>query len=451
MTRRRPRLRLRLLLSAGAAILVALAIAWLVMVMLFDRHLERRAHLELTAAATPLLAELEVDAGGGAHIANPPTDPRFELPGSGLYWQISSGEVRLHSRSLWDETLREIGQDGSRGWSHARTGGPFGQRVLQIRRTVTLEGASTPITVDLALDERQLLDARNLFAGEMALFLAILWLALSAAAWLQVSHGLRPLARVREELAHLQQNPQARISDRHPLEIAPLTLAINELAEMRERDLERARRRAADLAHTLKTPLAALRSVSRDTRQAGATPQADALDDLIRETSAAVDAELRRARIGAVKRSQPGHACAVLDIAERVVSVVSRSPAGRQIVFDVHVDAAQTLPLASEDLLEILGALVENAARYARRQVRITAIDAPDGKVLTVEDDGKGLASDAADALTRGARLDQVGDSHHGLGLAIVRELVEATGGKISLNHASLGGLRVALLWRTTA
>src|SRR5690606_33928148 len=146
--------------------------------------------------------------------------------------------------------------------------------------------------------------------------------------------------------------------------------------------------------------------------------------------------------------SLPGNACAVLDIAERVVSVVSRSPAGRQIVFDVNIDPTQTLALANEDLLEILGALVENAARYARRQVRITAIDAPDGKVLTVEDDGKGLDSSAAQALMRGTRLDQVGDSHHGLGLAIVRELVEATGGTISLNHALLGGLRVALLWR---
>lgn len=450
MTGRRTRLRLRLLLSAMATIMGALVIAWLVMVMLFDRHIERRVQDEMRTIAVPLLAGLELDENGGLVIESPPFDPRFELPGSGVYWQVAHGLELLRSRSLWDESLATTGLPvRSMGWHDRRVAGPFGQRVLQAERWVTLEDAELPILIQLAQNERQLLDARNQFAREMALFLCVLWLVLVAAAWLQVHFGLRPLSTVHSELARLQHNPEARLSQNHPTEVAPLVSAINELAEMRERDLERAKRRAADLAHSLKTPLAALQAVSHQVHEAGATDQARALDELISATASAVDAELARTRIIANRPGTTKVSVAALEIAERVVSVVSRSPAGTDIVFDVDIDADQTLPVANEDLIEILGALVENAARYAQRHVRISTLSTDKSEVLTVEDDGGGLDISAELAFNRGARLDESDGRHQGLGLSIVRELVEVTGGEISLNHASLGGLRTTIIWPT--
>lgn len=448
MSEHRPRLHLRLMLAAMAAIMGALLIAWMVMVMLFDRHIERRVQEEMRTMAVPLLADLGIDDTGMPSVENPPFDPRFELPGSGMYWQVSAGTQKLRSRSLWDESLTTIGSVQAPGWVDGRVDGPFGQRVLQSERWVSLDDASPAILVQLAQSEKRLLAARHQFAREMALFLCLLWLVLVMAAWLQVHFGLKPLSTVRDELSRLQQSPAARISNRHPIEISSLIRAINELAEMRERDLVRARRRAADLAHSLKTPLSAFRSVSRDVRDAGALSQADALDELILATSSAVDAELTSIRIGSIHRSGTSSECAPLDIAERVVSVVSRSLAGSEVVFDVDIDDTQRLPVANEDLLEILGALIENAARYAQRRVRISMHSSRESEILAVEDDGKGLDMTSEQALARGVRLDESGSSHQGLGLSIVRDLVEATGGEISLNHASLGGLRVTMVWR---
>lgn len=452
MKNRRTRLRLRLLLGAMAGVMGALAIAWLVMVMLFDRHIERRVQDEMHTIAVPLFADLNLDETGAVLVENPPSDPRFELPGSGMYWQVTHGEERLRSRSLWDESLISTGVPlQTQGWHYRRIDGPFAQRVLQTERWVTLEDTSLPILIQVAQSEKQMLAARNEFAREMALFLFILWLVLVAAAWLQVRFGLRPLSTIQSELSRLHQSPEARMSHNHPVEITPLVTAINELAEMRARDLDRAKRRAADLAHSLKTPLSALKEVSRQVHEVGATSQARALDELITATSAAVDAELARSRISAIRTGKNAASSMPLDIAERVISVVSRSPAGADIVFEVDIDADQTLPLANEDLLEILGALVENAAKYARQQVRISMLVTDAAKVLTVEDDGDGLEIPVTLALNRGARLDESDTRHQGLGLSIARDLVEATGGEISLNHASLGGLRITMMWRHQA
>lgn len=452
MKERRTRLRLRLLLGAMAGVMGALVIAWMVMVMLFDRHIERRVQDELQTIAVPLFADLNLDETGAVVVDNPPSDPRFELPDSGMYWQITHGVERLRSRSLWDESLASTDlPPQAEGWHYRRIGGPFAQRVLQIERWITLEDAEFPILIQVAQSEKQMLAARNEFAREMALFLCVLWLVLVAAAWLQVRFGLRPLSTIQSELSRLHQSPEARISHNHPVEITPLITAINELAEMRARDLDRAKRRAADLAHSLKTPLSALKEVSRQVRDVGAIPQAGALDELIAATSTAVDAELARSRIGAIQTDGSAASSVPLDIAERVISVVSRSPEGADVVFEVDIDGRHTLPLANEDLLEILGALVENAARFARHRVRISMRVTDGARILSVEDDGDGLEIPVALALNRGARLDESDTRHQGLGLSIARDLVEATGGEISLSHASLGGLRITMVWRLQA
>jgi signal transduction histidine kinase len=136
-----------------------------------------------------------------------------------------------------------------------------------------------------------------------------------------------------------------------------------------------------------------------------------------------------------------------LPVVEAVVAVVERAEFVAQVVFEVNVPADLTVPVAAEDLLELLGALIENAARYAKRRVRIEGAMSSDGRTLRVEDDGPGIdPAQMADAFTRGARLDESGG--HGLGLAIAQDLAEATGAQIALARSELGGLEVAVSWR---
>lgn len=440
-------LRVRLLAGAAAAILVALAASWFAMTLLFQRHIERRVEGELTRYARQLVAGLSVDAAGQLSIDEAPSDPRFAEPRSGLYWELSSEGQTLKSRSLWEQTLPPSPTADPGDWTRRKARGPFDQRVLLVERVVQPRSEGAQVLVQLALDYAAVRNARREFGSDLAVYLGLLWLILSGAAWAQVELGLRPLARVRRELELLQSNPADRLQTHHPAEIQPLTHAINALAEAREKDLAAARRRAADLAHGLKTPLAALSAGSRRAREAGATDVAEGLDRAIATATAAVNAELLRSRAATIRHAAQHHRTRAQPVVEQVVGVVERTDFGAACVFEVEVSEGLLVPASAEDLAEILGALIENAARFSRRRVKISGAAGANTTGLVIEDDGPGLGPARAEqVLARRGRVDEGGNST-GLGLSIARELVEATGGQITLGAASLGGLRVQIQW----
>jgi signal transduction histidine kinase len=444
-------LRLRLLAGAAVAIFAALAVAWVAMTLLFQRHLELRVEQELRRDALQLIAGLTVDPPGMIALQQLPTDPRFARPAGGLYWQISAGEQSERSRSLWDQALPPSPQPDASEWRTRRVDGPFGRRLFVLERLIQPAGsAGNNVLVQLALDENELADARNDFSLTLGLFLLLLWIVLSGAAWVQVQMGLQPLKQLRHELNALRHNAAERLSAGYPLEIEPLTKAINDLATAREADVKRARQRAADLAHGLKTPLSALAAQSRLIRDGriDATASADGLDRAISAAAAAVEAELARARAAASRHAGQDVQASPLAVAQRLVLVLERTDKGSRLDYLLDVPDTLRLAVAAEDLSEILGPLLENAVRFARRQVRVSGARADGMVLLSVEDDGPGLtASEAVEAMVRGVRLDQTGGGH-GLGLAIARELAEATGGSIELGASTLGGLRVDVRWK---
>lgn len=442
-------LRLRLLLGAAVAIFTALLVAWIAMTWLFDRHVERAAAAEMTSDGVRLVAELVLSPGGAPSLEDPLHDPRFDLPSSGRYWQLTTDGGVARSRSLWDQNLPADGNIAGDAWSARRVDGPYAQPLFLVERLVRPDRNGPPVLVQVARGADELDVAQRAFARELAVFLLCLWCVLLVAAAVQVRLGLRPLARLRDALTRLQRDAAARIdAGGVPREILPLTEAINALADTREKDLQRARRRAADLAHSLKTPLAALSAQSRRARADGAEDAADGLDRAIAAVGAAVEAELARSRAAAIRDGQRDGGSDAADVAEQVVGVVERTEAGTRLVFEVEIPAGLRIGMQSDDLTELLGALVENAARFAHRRVRLAgARDATGDVSLSVEDDGPGLDIDAEQALARGGRLDEAAHAHHGLGLAIVRELVEASGGRLELESSELGGLCVRATW----
>jgi signal transduction histidine kinase len=161
---------------------------------------------------------------------------------------------------------------------------------------------------------------------------------------------------------------------------------------------------------------------------------------------AALEAELARSRAAAAG-SGPAALSAPQPVIERLIAVVERTEAGERVSFEVEASPNLRVPLAVDDLAEVLGALLENAARYARRLVRVTGAESEGRVRLVIEDDGAGIEAGRAEAaLIRGGRLDEAGPGH-GLGLAIVADLVRATSGEIRLERSDLGGLRVVLEW----
>jgi signal transduction histidine kinase len=283
----------------------------------------------------------------------------------------------------------------------------------------------------------------------LALYLLLLWVILSLVAWVQVQLGLRSLSRMRKDIEALKSDAAERLSASYPTEMEPLASSINELADAREQELAAVRRRAADLAQGLKTPLAALSAGSRRARESGAANAAEGLDRAIATASAVVNAELARSRSETTRHAVRHVQTAARFVAERVVAVVERTDLGAEHVFEVELPESVFVPVAPEDLAELLSAVIENAARFARRHVKISGLTTDDVSSLVIEDDGPGLGPyHAAQVSSRHGRPDEAGPgAGGGLGLSTARELVEATRGQLTLGAATLGGLRVQIDW----
>ncbi|RHW18222.1 sensor histidine kinase [Sphingomonas gilva] len=439
-------LRWRLLIGGGLAILAAMAIAWLTMILLFDRHLERRVEFELRRHANQLVAAVDADPQGGIALSRMPTDPQFETPASGLYWQVSTADRILRSRSLWDQALARPTRSSRSDWytRHVQDG-PFAQDIFLVERLVSRSGDNDAVLIQVAQDRTGLRAARREFGLELGAFLTVLGIVLALAAWLQVSLGLQPLTRVRREVMTLKRNPAERLSEVYPEEVEPLIDAINDLAGAREADLRRARQRAADLAHGMKTPLAALSAQARQIKAAGG--DTSGLDKAVAAAAAAVEAELARARAAATRYAAQDRRTAVLLLCQRLVAVLERTEAGARIDFQFDIPTELELPLAEDDLSTLLGVLLENAVRFARRLVTIRGGASATGVSIIIDDDGPGMTPDQVrQAVERGIRLDQRGGGH-GLGLSIATDLIDATGGRITLERSPMGGLRAVLGW----
>jgi signal transduction histidine kinase len=446
----RDSLRLRLLAAAAVAILAALVLAGAGMSWFFEHHIEQREVAALIRDGKLIAGNLHVDSTGMPIADALPGDDRYGEAGSGLYWQLTTSKGSAHSDSLWDQSLPLPPSADREDWHVRHAPGPFGKSLLMVERPILPQHAAEPVLVQVATDDAPLHAARREFNREAALSLGLLWLVLLIAAYVQVTLGLRPLAAVRRQIAALRSNPAARLPDSHPREIAPLAEAINALADAREADLGRARKRAGDLAHSLKTPLAALAAQSRRAREQGAEEAADGLERALAAMRATLETELARTRAAAAREAGRSDAADIETLIESIIAVIERTEAGERLIFDVEVSDDLHIPVAGDDLTELLGALIENAARHARHRVRVSGGMNTALCRLCVEDDGPGLGRESSEAvMARGSRLDEAGPGH-GLGLAIVNDLMQATGGDIALGRSGLGGLEACLTWPVT-
>ncbi|CUT09862.1 periplasmic sensor signal transduction histidine kinase [Bradyrhizobium sp.] len=438
-------LRLRLIAGGFVAILIALTIAGAGLTLLFERHVTRTIGDDLDVYLKQLLAGIDVDARGKLMVGRPPADPRFADPLSGLYWQVSDddGQV-LRSRSLWDTALDLPQDEPSPGELHRHVIlGPANARLLVSERRVllTVSDRRAPVRVAVAGDLARASAAAAQFAKDLVLALGLLSLVLAVATSIQVGLGLRPLDALRRGVADVRSGQRKHLPVDVPAEVKPLVEEVNSLIDAQEREIERSRSRAADLAHGLKTPLAALAADVALLRRRGEQDVAQAIESVGDAMSRHVDRELARARARGTAR-QRGHVSTPLrPLVESLMLTLARTSTAQRLEFRTCITGEPIVPLDRTDLAEVLGNLLENAARHAKSQVRIGA-DATANPAITVEDDGPGIASaERGRVLERGARLDERGEGT-GLGLAIVQDVLSAYHWQLVLSDSELGGLK---------
>lgn len=437
-------LRLRLAMGGGAAIIAALILAGIGLTYLFDRHVMRSLASDLEVHLRQLVAAVELNSTGQPQLLREPADPRFAEPLSGLYWQLGTKSgVVTRSRSLWDVALSLPADEQAVGEIHYhRLAGPAQTELLGVERKVflTANGARTPVRIAVAADLTHITQARHDFVRELVPSLALLAAALAAAAWVQIGLGLRPLARLREGIAAIRTGRSGYLEGAVPSEVAPLMHEINDLIAAQEKDLERARGRAADLAHGLKTPLSALASDVRALRERGESDIANRIEQVGEAMRRHIERELARARIRGKRGFQAQGTTALKPLLESLLAIQRRTTAGDRVAFVAEVDGNATVAMDKADLAEVLGNVLENAGRHARTMVKVTLVE--DGRVA-VDDDGPGVPQDAGGVvIRRGQRLDEQSEGT-GLGLAIVQDILEAYDRRLSLETSALGGLRV--------
>jgi signal transduction histidine kinase len=430
------------------AILVALTIAGAGLTVLFERHVTRTIADDLDIHLKQLLAGIDVDPQGNLAMSRPPADPRFADPLSGLYWQLSDDRGQLlRSRSLWDTTLKLPADELAAGdLHHHEVVGPGQARLLVAERIVllTVGDRRVPVRVAVAADLARVEAVTSDFAKDLAIALGLLGLVLAIATSIQVGLGLRPLAALRRGVADIRSGRRQHLPAAVPAEVRSLVEEVNALLDGQEKEIERSRSRAADLAHGLKTPLAALAADAARLRERGEAAIAQDIEAVGDAMSRHVDRELARARVRGAVRRRAGVSTALAPLVQSLIATLARTPAGARVAFEPRIADSVQIPLDRTDLAEVLGNLLENAARHATAKVLISASLA-DGPSIAIEDDGPGIAPEQRQRmLERGARLDERGDGA-GLGLAIVQDVLGAYGWRLDLAQSELGGLKTTL------
>jgi signal transduction histidine kinase len=404
----------------------------------FRRSVEASFDVRLEAMLHALVATVETDAAGGISIARSLPDPRFGQTLSGWYWQLSdvSGAPLATSRSLFDATLPPLAGDGG---APAWTSGPRRERLRMLSRRVSLPRRTEPVVVSLAADDTEVRAETSRFERWLAGCLGAFAAGLVALVALQVRLGLRPLRELDRDLASVHRGVAERLPDASVDELSPLVASWNALLARDAETVRRARTHVGNLAHALKTPLSLLRAeVDSLPCEVG-----DALRRHLATMEHRVEHHLARAA-AAGPDALPGRGTPIGETLAAIAETLRRLFPERRIA----VAAAPGLVFhgTREDLEEIAGNLLENACKWAAREVRVRAACDADGSLeIVVQDDGRGLSDEQlALARERGARLDERVPGT-GLGLAIVDDLAALHGGRLELGRAELGGLRAAV------
>jgi signal transduction histidine kinase len=443
-------LRVRLLVAWAIFIALTLGLTDIGLRLLFERSITRRTQAELAADLRQIRRGMETRPGGVIEIVRKPTDPQFDIVFGGRYWQVAEGgKILARSASLGAAGLAtpqnapatDVGQTQ---WFD----GPKEQKLFAFSQTVTVpaldKNENRVLTVTTAVDAIEIKEDTDKFSSDLHISLGVLGAFLLLGSWWLVLFGLRPLEKLRSDVASVREGKARTLDGSHPDEVMPLVEETNALLEAQHAQMQAARDRAGDLAHGLKTPLAVMSAKSRQLRQSGQDAIASEIESQVQSMNQHVERELARARTrGSNARGQEHVDVAALT--DALVSILQGLPRGQDLSWTCDLPSRLDLAVDAEDYNTLAGNLLENAQKWAVSRISVVARKSESGAELVVEDDGPGIPeSEIGRVLKRGERAD-MNVSGSGLGLAIVSDTVEIYKGALVLSRSSLGGLKAVV------
>ncbi len=439
----------RLIVSAVVWSSLALIIGGVVLSFAFRSYVLTDVDERLELLLDTLVGISEVSPNGEFRFNQPLADQRFMTPYSGWYWQVSEASMEpVRSRSLWDFALYSEHEQRRFALRYSIADGPDGQTVRLAEHDIILPEAERVFHYQVATNMAEVQAAIDRFNWLLFSALALILATVTLALVLQVSYGLRPLRRIRRDLVDVRSGRSARLMSSKdgqlPDDLKPLVDEINGLIDQNDKLLQRARTHVGNLAHALKTPLSVIQNEVDGRDDDGA----QLIGRQAKSIRVHIDHHLKRARI-AGGGSGPG-----LPVAARIGKLVNAVQviAGDKAI-ETKVTCADGISFdgEKEDFDEIIGNILENAAKWARSKVELDVVRLEQGLrrpmlEIRIEDDGDGVPEEEREALfDRGKRLDEHVPGT-GLGLAIVRDIADMYGGNVDLSTATLGGLAVTIM-----
>lgn len=426
----------RLSLGLVAVLVVVGVVLAQLTLWLFEAGLQRYLENGLRKESENLLVAL-VRGPSGLQLDERRVSAAYQRPFSGYYFRIDFEHGTWRSRSLWD---LDMPKPAAPGLSDSHVLGPEGQQLLALRADYRRLGQDISISVaqdySPVRDGFRRLQQIGLGMGLVALLIILVLQRIT------VTRSLRPLERARRQIAQLQQGQRSQLDAAVPIELAPLVDQVNHLLAHTEDSLRRSRNALGNLGHALKTPLAVLLSLASSERLRDRPEVQAQLREQLEQIQQRLARELNRARLAGDALPGAQFDCDA-ELPGLLVTLGMIHGDGLQLQRDVP--PGLLLPWDREDVLELLGNLLDNACKWADSEVRLGIATSAEGYRLWVDDDGPGIPeAQRSQVLERGSRLDEQVDGH-GLGLGIVRDIVEAWGGQLALQQSPLGGLRVSL------
>jgi two-component system sensor histidine kinase PhoQ len=389
------------------------------------------------------LAGTEVGRSGKVLLPDTPPDPSFSRPGSGLY------AVAIGDNGFKWESPSAIGRDF--GFLHPLAPGeehfvgPVDTRMGRLYyysygvALDTAEKKSVHLTFMVAQTEDQLQGSNAVFRRSLVFWLASLGVMLILLQMLLLRWSLTPLRKVANEMSRVERGEREHLGDQYPLELTGLTERINAFIDSEREQRVRTRNTLADLAHSLKTPLAVIRSSLESAIAQSALR--DPVLEQVRRMDELVAYQLARAATSG-RQTFATTAIPIAGHAEDLVQSLEKVYAAKNVLCEFDIDDNAAFYGEQGDLLELMGNLLENAFKWARHQVLLVVKMRPvagrqrPGLWLSVEDDGPGINDDKIEAvLQRGVRGDERVQGH-GIGLSIVQDIIRAYGGELVVDRS---------------
>lgn len=421
-------IRLVLMLVVAGLVLSQLGIYWL------DHSLRQHTHKQLQQQAQSLLFSLVRDEDDELVVNLRHHDAQYLQPFSGHYFVIQIDDNKFRSRSLWDFSL--VQEDTAKD---SLSPGPGQQQLLSYQASYQLDGSEVVVTV--AADYQPVLGRfyrlRNhgLAGGALALLLIGLW------QWRLIRRALKPLEQTRLQLQELESGQRQQLDEQLPDELRPLVRQFNHLLKRIDEQLKHSRSAAGNLGHALKTPLAVLASLQARPELQAQPELLQLLREQLQLMEQRIDRELSRARMAGEPQGGLMFICAdeipsLLQLMRQVHS---------NITFEHQMPDDLRLPFDRDDLLELLGNLLDNAGKWAKSQAHLQLAVSGQELVIRIEDDGPSIHPEQRKQLIqRGQRSDELTPGH-GLGLAIVQDIITALLGRMELTDSDLGGLQIRI------